>query len=417
MVSYDVKDLFTNIPLTETISIIIEYLYPNADSTFLGMKSNYFKKLLEIAVGNSFFIFNKQLYKQKDGLGIGLPLSPSLANIFLSYHEQKWLDSCPKEFSPVFYRRYVDDTFVLFKKESHAKLFHEFINDKHPNIKFTMEVENNNKLSFLDVLINRYNDDFITSVFRKETFSGLGSSFFSFCPEIFKVNAIRTLIYRAYHLSSSYATLHGEFRFLISYFKKNGYPSKLVESCIMKFLTRIYSNYSNIIQQDITNKHYFSFPFFGAKSIKLQKELNVLLAKHFTGMKSVIVMVNKYKIATLFNHKDRVPDSMQSSLVYKYSCARCASVYIGSTLRSLNVRSSEHCGNSFRTGQPLTNPSHSNIRDHSLKCGSPLDLNNFSKLASCPNVGDLRILESLYIHRLKPKLNSSQTAHPLYVVK
>ena len=98
-----------------------------------------------------------QLFKQVEGLGMGLPLSPTLANIFMSFHEQKLLADCPPDFAPVFYRRYVDDTFVVFKQESHAHLFFQYINTQHPNISFTAEHEHNNKISFLDVLITKEN--------------------------------------------------------------------------------------------------------------------------------------------------------------------------------------------------------------------------------------------------------------------
>ena len=47
-------------------------------------------------------------------------LQPSLANAFLCHYEKLWLDSCPLEFKPVVYRRYVDDIFVLFKSKDHS---------------------------------------------------------------------------------------------------------------------------------------------------------------------------------------------------------------------------------------------------------------------------------------------------------
>ena len=58
-------------------------------------------------------------------------------------------------FKPVFYRRYVDDIFVLFRKEEHLKLFLNYFNSCHENIKFTSEKETNNKLSFLDIETSR----------------------------------------------------------------------------------------------------------------------------------------------------------------------------------------------------------------------------------------------------------------------
>ena len=45
------------------------------------------------------------------------PLGPALANSFLCYPEERWLDKCPVEFKPVFYKRYVDKIFLLFRKE------------------------------------------------------------------------------------------------------------------------------------------------------------------------------------------------------------------------------------------------------------------------------------------------------------
>lgn len=99
---------------------------------------------MQLAVTNSFFIFNDKIYEQIEGLGMGLPLGPTFANIFMSHHEKAWLDDCPLKFKPILYRRYVDDTFLLFRKKKNASSFLNYLNQKHPNIKFTMEEELNN---------------------------------------------------------------------------------------------------------------------------------------------------------------------------------------------------------------------------------------------------------------------------------
>ena len=109
---------------------------------------------------------------------MGLPLGPSFANIFMSFNEQQWFADCPNSFNPVLYRRYVDDTFLLFNDKAHSSLLLNYANSKHPNIKFTMETESSNSLSFLDVKVSRNNNKFTTSVYRKPTFSGIGTSFF-----------------------------------------------------------------------------------------------------------------------------------------------------------------------------------------------------------------------------------------------
>ena len=158
MSSFDVSNLFTNVPLDETINICLDSFYTGSNDTIIiGLPRNLFKQFLELSVKNSFFVFNSKLYKQLDGVGMGLPLGPSFANIFMCHHERVWLRDCPVAFRPVFYKRYVDDTFVLFKHKNHVPLFLNYINSQHRNINFTYETENNNIISFLDVKVERSN--------------------------------------------------------------------------------------------------------------------------------------------------------------------------------------------------------------------------------------------------------------------
>lgn len=103
-------------------------------------------------------------------------------------------------------------------------------------------------------------------------------------------------------------------------------------------------------------------------------------------------------------------------MIYKFSCAECASEYVGSTIRPLYVSVAEHAGVSPRTGAPLASPPHSSIRDHMQSCKQPVNLDNFSIIGSSSGTVNLRILESLYIFKLKPHLNSTQSAYPLNIV-
>ena len=59
-------------------------------------------------IHSSYFIFNELFYKQIDGVAMGSSLGPTLANAFLCFYEKKWLEHCPEEFKPVYYRLYVD---------------------------------------------------------------------------------------------------------------------------------------------------------------------------------------------------------------------------------------------------------------------------------------------------------------------
>ena len=83
MASFDIKSLYTNVPLTETINIIMNLAFSDNNSTFNKYNKFQFKKLLELSLLDTYFIFDKQLYKQINGLAMGQPVAPTLANIFL----------------------------------------------------------------------------------------------------------------------------------------------------------------------------------------------------------------------------------------------------------------------------------------------------------------------------------------------
>ena len=90
MGSLDVDSLFTNIPLEETIDICTNTLFENMEKVE-GLSKIEFKELLSLATKESYFIFNGQLYKQVDGVAMGSPLGPTLANAFLVHFEKNWL--------------------------------------------------------------------------------------------------------------------------------------------------------------------------------------------------------------------------------------------------------------------------------------------------------------------------------------
>ena len=89
-------------------------------------------------------------------------------------------------------------TFLLFRSKEHIEKFCLYLNCQHPNIKFTSEIEENNSISFLDIKINRDNIRFLTSVYRKPTFSGVFTNFDSYIPLSYKPGLMSSLLYRAF---------------------------------------------------------------------------------------------------------------------------------------------------------------------------------------------------------------------------
>ena len=83
----DVDSLFTNIPLEETIEVCTNERFKESE-TVEGLSKTGFKELLSLATKDSHFVFDGTLYKQIDGVAMGFPLGPTLANAFLVYHKK-----------------------------------------------------------------------------------------------------------------------------------------------------------------------------------------------------------------------------------------------------------------------------------------------------------------------------------------
>ena len=412
MASLDVESLFTNIPLDETINNIIEDLFSFSEIVH-NLNREELKKLLSFAAHESFFLFDGEYYTQIDGVAMGSPLGPTLANAFLCHYEKQWLSQCPKEFLPTVYKRYVDDIFVTFETQVQLKNFVDYMNSRHPNIKFTFELEQNDTFSFLDIKISRdQSNSFSTSVFRKPTFSGVFTNFSSYMPKTYKLGLVYTLIFRCFNLCSSYENFHKEISELKEIFKKNGYPSDFIDFCIKKFLNKLYTKKQVYLTAE-KKKLLIVLPFLGSLSFKIRKRLSSCLKKHLPHCELITVFRSKNRFSKLFQFKDRIPDFLRSNLIYKFSCSCCNATYYGETERHLFVRASEHLGITPLTQKRVKCPKKSAIVEHILMTGHQSSYDNFSIIAFDNNSFKLRLKESLLIKKDNPELNRNIYSHPL----
>ena len=95
----------------------------------------------------------------------------------------------------------------------------------------------NGKLSFLDIEVSRENGKFVTTVYRKPTFSGVYTLFESFLPTIYKFGMVYTLDYSCFKNCSDWSKFHEELSFLKQVFSKNGYPLSFIEILRLSPLT------------------------------------------------------------------------------------------------------------------------------------------------------------------------------------
>ena len=115
MASFDVSSLFTNIPLKKSIDLAVSYIFEG--NTKLKFSRAELVKMFSIATSQTHFLFHGKVFDQIDGVAMGSPLAPVLANLFLGHHENMWFQNYQGPSVP-FYRRYVDDTFWAFNTEN-----------------------------------------------------------------------------------------------------------------------------------------------------------------------------------------------------------------------------------------------------------------------------------------------------------
>ena len=139
-------------------------------------------------------------------------------------------------------------------------------------------------------------------------------------------------------------------------------------------LVRYIVGYVNPIQENV---------YFCRMSIFFHRLVVQSLFKRFYPQINLhLSFKNYFSIGSLFSHKDKIPSSMRSNMVYSYNYNQCSDSYYGETSCHLRTCIAEHRGLSYLTGILLTSPPHSNIRDHALLIGHDISTNSFKIIFS-----------------------------------
>ena len=138
IVSLDVVSLFTKVPTDETLAVVRGKLTADPlleERTCIQIDNRM--EMLTFYVKATYSWMGSDIYRQEEGLAMGLPLSPVLANIFKEYFEEMALGSTLQK--PSMWLRYVDDTFVLWPYQEDVQTLFDHVNSIRPSIQITME--------------------------------------------------------------------------------------------------------------------------------------------------------------------------------------------------------------------------------------------------------------------------------------
>ena len=128
----------------------------------------------------------------------------------MGFCKSKWLNEYNLN-KPKFYLKYVDDILAAFDNEQDLLNFFDFLNNRHPNIKFTIEKQNNHSIAFLDVFISGINNQNLTlQTYHKSTYTGLLLNFNSFTSFSYKISLIKCLIDRSFKICNNCNSFHND---------------------------------------------------------------------------------------------------------------------------------------------------------------------------------------------------------------
>ena len=183
-----------------------------------------------------------------------------------------------------------------------------------PSIKFASEFEENDSFSFLHVKITRRNNQLITSVFCKATFSGVFSNFKSFIPIAYKFGLVYTLFYRSFFICSSYEKIHEEIVLLKDIFKKNPHPHFFIDKRIKTYLSKLFVP-KRIVHAVQEKQVQLTLPFLGPLSFEIRFRLQQYWKDYIRCCSLEVAYQSRSTISNLFNFKDVVNTRLSSDII------------------------------------------------------------------------------------------------------
>ena len=114
------------------------------------------------------------------------------------------------------------------------------------------------------------NAKFVTSVYRKPTFSGILMNYESFIPTYQERGLLHTLLNRSFTICCDFKTFHFEIDYLKTILMKNNYPLNFIDLYIKSFLNKLYT--PKVIVQNVPKRNAFKLPFLRSTLFQIRKE-------------------------------------------------------------------------------------------------------------------------------------------------
>ncbi|XP_076069727.1 uncharacterized protein LOC143041604 [Oratosquilla oratoria] len=321
--SLDVESLFTNVPVDDTIDIILNRVY-RSDRPMIDIPKDVLKSMLETCTKEApFFSHRGELFGQVDGVAMGSPLEVLFANMYMAHDEEKTFHHQP---SPGIYARYIDDIIITTNSnEDVPNLISAFLDNSC--LTFTHEQSVERRLPFLDLDISKIENGFNTKVYTKDTNIRRCLNAHGECPAGYKRSVAAAYVNRALTHCSSWRETHSELDRIRHLLTNNGFSNQMIEDVIKKKLDQYATPdpAPNQVTNQITiyhQNHFHSHYKLECNAIKDILKRGVIRTDKDSSINvRIFCKANLTRSLIMKNSTTpKIPKEASTNVVYKFTC-------------------------------------------------------------------------------------------------
>lgn len=349
MASFDIESMFPSMPTSEfALNIVRGYLIKYEQNVDLfGFSIEDIIELLRFVLQHTYVEHNGIFYIQKSGVGTGCHSSPGYSEILVDFIY--YTASIMTQTEPPGLSLYMDDAWVAWDKDEVSfQRFHDALNSVFPRqIVFTVEKEEQNKITFLDLTIIRKSNEFQHEFYQKPTHSGKYLDYESHCPQRVKLNIISSETRRIISNCSKEDLIWQHLERLRENLICSNYPPILVTKTITSEVNRCLKGTGDHGKTKKEYEYIYKIPYvnegFTRKVQKLLGELKI---------DARVVPVPGRCVEQLFKCKEKGSCTCKlceagircsaKHAVYEATCKLCDEKYDGVSNRPIKYRMREH---------------------------------------------------------------------------
>ena len=414
--SADVNALYTNLNIQGCVSSVIEMLDEFQEEVdIMGLTLVEVQTILEFILSNSFFSFNNRLYKQEDGLFMGLRPSPPIAVIRLwtfvrnsVYTDARFLHMVEH------FRLYIDDGCGIANSKHEAEAFLKTIADEDPEGKLSWELDfqadKNTWVPFLNTEVQVAVDgEMKTRLYRKPQKRNITLHAASHHPQSMKKNTILNSFTDARQISSGEEEESHSISIVDTLYKCNGYRTSDLTVEIKETAPKKTSKKPGILCLDYVSENACK----GIRNFVRKSKLNVKVV-FLPGRKlrNIFCSSRPYDHPKCLSTRCEIcprittkgKNCLVKNIVYRVTCNICKQTYIGESSRSAHQRLGEHLR--YARHPKTKSNGEQALAVHYLTHHSDDEPDlSFDILTVQPNTSRRKIYEAMLIYQQKPMLN------------